>query len=225
MTSEEKRKQALVHILTTYQVETVVDIGAHHGEYASSLRSYGYQGRIVSVEPAPETHSVLTARAQNDPLWHVLPPMAISIRRGTRPFYRSPESDMSSLLPLRDEIKPLLSSAIPIQTLDVAVLDLQTLFQTASIPLEKTFLKLDTQGHDLAIVSNFAHSIPSLTGLQLELSLTPIYETEPEWLEAIAVLKNLGLIPILFIPGYFNRRTARLMAMDGVFVTALIPFP
>ena len=218
-----KRKQALAHILTTYQVESVLDVGAHQGEYAASLRACGYRGRIVSIEPVPESHAILTARAQDDPLWEVLPPMAVSDRPGPVEFHRSPESDLSSLLALREEIQPILSSARPTQTLNVTALDLQSVFQTAAIPIEKTFLKLDTQGHDLAIVKSFSQSIESLIGIQVELSLVPIYETEPEWLEAILTLQTLGMTPILFIPGYFNQRTARLFAMDGVFVRTPLP--
>jgi hypothetical protein len=34
----------------------------------------------------------------------------------------------------------------------------------------------------------------------------------------IAALKGLGFEPALFIPGYFNHRTARLISMDGIFL-------
>ena len=221
--SELKRKQALAHILNVYQVETVLDVGAHKGEYAGGLRDHGYRGRIVSIEPVPESHAILSLRAQDDPLWHVLPPMIVSDRPGAVPFYRNAESDMSSLLEIRDEIKPLLSRSIPIESINPPVFDLRTVFDIAAIPLEKTFLKLDTQGQDLAIVKSFSRAFDVLIGVQVELALVPIYQTEPQWLEAVGVLQALGLTPILFIPGYFNQRTARLFAMDGVFVREPVP--
>jgi hypothetical protein len=55
-------------------------------------------------------------------------------------------------------------------------------------------------------------------GIQLELSIVPVYEGERGYLDMISTLNELGFEPALFIPGYFNQRSARLISMDGVFL-------
>ena len=82
---ERKLKQPveqLARALTVQGIDAVIDVGANVGQYASSLRAAGWVGPILSIEPAPEAHAVLRARAADDPRWLVAPPMAIAERAG-----------------------------------------------------------------------------------------------------------------------------------------------
>src|SRR5258708_2991202 len=51
-------------------VNCVLDIGAHKGEYVDFLRSWvGYPGRIVSFEPTPQSFRAMAVRFGSDPKW------------------------------------------------------------------------------------------------------------------------------------------------------------
>jgi hypothetical protein len=50
------------------------------------------------------------------------------------------------------------------------------------------------------------------------LSLVRCYEGEADWRAMIDRLDALGMVPYLFIPGYFERKLARQLQIDGVFM-------
>lgn len=41
----------LVRLLHRYEIDLVLDVGAHRGDFGALLREAGYRGRIVSFEP------------------------------------------------------------------------------------------------------------------------------------------------------------------------------
>ena len=63
-------------------------------------------------------------------------------------------------------------------------------------------------------------AIQRLTGIQLELSLVPLYEGERLLRAMLDQLAGLGFEPWLFLPGYFERKLARQLQLDGVFMRA-----
>lgn len=201
-----------------HQISLVLDIGANVGQYAGRLRQAGWPGRIVSFEPLPEVHAILDAAAGGDPLWRVAPALAVGDHAGTVELHRSAESDMSSALTFRPEMAELLDSARYLGSVEVPMVRLDAVFDDYTGVQDRVFLKSDTQGCDFAVLDGAAAVLSRVIGIQLELAITPVYEGEPGWLEAIGRLDALGFAPVLFIPGYFNRRTARLLSMDGVFI-------
>jgi len=86
------------------------------------------------------------------------------------------------------------------------------------IPFQRPFLKTDTQGFDLRVLDG-AHSLLSdrIVGAQVELSVIPIYEAMPEFLEVIASMRQRGFT----LTGMFPVETDRAMRVyefDGIFV-------
>ena len=57
---------------------------------------------------------------------------------------------------------------------------------------ERIFLKLDTQGFDLEVFAGAAGVLDKIVGLQSELSLRPIYEGMPTYLEALQAFQATG---------------------------------
>lgn len=46
-------------ILQAAKIDTVIDVGANEGQFATALRGSGYQGRIISFEPLSAAHARL----------------------------------------------------------------------------------------------------------------------------------------------------------------------
>jgi FkbM family methyltransferase len=210
----------LVAVLERFGVSCVLDVGANIGQYAAGLRAWGYRGRIVSFEPLAGAHVALEARAAGDAGWQVAPRMALGASEGEVEIERSAESDMISILPqnaLLREISPSSRVAgherVPLRRLDVASGDHLR-------PSDVPFLKIDTQGYEPEVLEGAKMLLPRLAGVQLELALVPCYEGERGFRPTIDLMESLGFEPYLFLPGYFERKLARQLQIDGVFMRA-----
>jgi FkbM family methyltransferase len=51
------------------EIDMVLDVGANHGQYATSLRELGYSGWIYSYEPVKSIFDSLSARLTADDRW------------------------------------------------------------------------------------------------------------------------------------------------------------
>src|SRR5437016_4086371 len=63
-------------------VNCVLDVGAHHGEFGRLLRGFGYTDQIISFEPDPGSYSLLDERVSSDTRWRALR-MALGSENGT----------------------------------------------------------------------------------------------------------------------------------------------
>src|SRR6188474_3672939 len=61
-----KQRQRLLDALS---IDTVLDVGAHAGEFGQALRHGGYGQRILSFEPQAAMFERLRQTAAADPLW------------------------------------------------------------------------------------------------------------------------------------------------------------
>lgn len=207
----------LVNALERFAVDLVVDGGANEGQYAALLRDSGWDGPILSVEPIPELHAQLQARARRDPAWHVAPAVALGPTNGHALLEVSAEPDMSSLLPKSAFLERLSPSSRTVHKIEVPVVRLDELEPLASGPWQRVFVKLDVQGYEAAVLDGITTLWPRIVGVQLELSLVPLYQGEGDWRSTIDRMASLGYVPWLFLPGYVEPRRARELQMDIVF--------
>jgi len=208
----------LAAVLARFGITCVLDVGANCGQYGAMLRAWGYRGRIVSFEPLALAHIALAQRARADPGWEVAPRMALGERDGEVEIAVSAESDMSSILPqsaLLEEVSPssavIRREAVPLRRLDGVV-------GSYLRSDDRSFLKIDTQGYEAQVLAGTAGLIERLSGIQLEMSLLPIYEGEQDFRTTFDQLAAAGFEPYLLLPGYFERKLARQLQVDGVFM-------
>lgn len=213
-----KESRNLTTLLAHHGIDLVLDVGGNVGQYGKRLRRAGYGGRIVSFEPQTQAHTALVEAADGDSGWLVAPRMALGDSDEPLTLNLSPASDMSSALAMTEEMSGLLQSAAFTGTETVPQARLDSVFGDFAQAGDTVLLKSDTQGYDRAVLDGAAGILGRVRAIQLELSIVPVYVGEPSWRAMIDHLDGLGFVPSLFIPGYFNRRTARLIAMDGVFV-------
>lgn len=205
-------------VLANGRITVVLDVGANRGQYASSLRAWGYRGRIVSFEPLRGAHADLQQRAAGDPQWTIAPRMALGRAEGQIEIQVSAESDMSSVLPqsaVLQQVSPtsrvVAREQVPQDRLDRAAAPFIR-------PDDRIFLKVDTQGYEAAVLDGAAGLLPHLAGVQLELPLVPCYEGEVDFKAMLDRMTSCGFEPHLFLPGYFERKLARQLQVDVVFM-------
>ncbi len=204
-------------MLDHFGITLLLDVGANTGQYVGYLRNAGWTGRVVSFEPVAGVHGVLAGNAAADPAWEVAPAMALGAEDGEAEITCSNESDMSSLLPLRDEILAVSPSTAAGGTERVNVRALDSLFDDYAGADDRVFLKIDTQGFERAVLDGARNSLPRIAGLQVELSLIPLYEGEALWRELVDRLEAAGFDLRFVLPGYYDRHLHRMLQIDGIF--------
>jgi len=208
----------LTAFLKHHRIDTVLDVGANVGQYGQRLRDWGYEGRIISFEPLSTAHQKLGLRSAPDQHWTIAPRMAIGAENGEVEIQVSAETDMSSILPQSDLMKDISPTSMIEATERVPIHRLENVAPDYISADDRVFLKIDTQGFEPKVLDGAGQLLPHLIGLQLEMSLLPIYEGESDYLAMIQRLGDAGFKLHLVIPGYFERKLARQLEIDGVFI-------
>jgi FkbM family methyltransferase len=203
----------LRRLLREYDIDCVFDVGANTGQYGDLLRRcVGYKGRIISFEPNPVAFAALRRRVAADPLWQV-ENIALSDQEGELQLNVMHADLFSSLHAPTDKDTKLYVGAnevarqvpVVVKTLASVLPPLQ-----GALKFERPFLKMDTQGHDAAVVRGAGEHLPRFVGLQSELSIVKLYEGTLDYVETVKLYESLGYVVCAFMP---NNR--------GVFPTAI----
>lgn len=213
----------MFRLLSHHGVDAVLDVGANDGGYGRFLRAGGYQGEILSFEPLAEAHRALLETAACDTHWHIAPRMALGAEDCEIEINVAGNSTSSSILPMQE----LHAQAAP-QSRYVGVerVPLRRLDHVSHPVIERArtiFLKVDTQGYEVPMLQGAEALLPRLKGVQLELSLAPLYEGQALYLEMIELLCAEGFELWSIIPGFTDPCTGRMLQMDGVFFRVETP--
>ena len=84
--------------------------------------------------------------------------------------------------------------------------------------INRPFLKIDTQGYEDRVLAGATGILASFVGIELELSLVPLYEGQLLYDAMIDRLRGLGFELFGVFPGYVAETTGRTLQFDGVFV-------
>jgi FkbM family methyltransferase len=185
-----------------FEVDCVFDVGANYGQYAQRLRHMGFKGLILSFEPIPHAVQRMRAFALSDPRW-VVEQTALDVHPRTTRFNVMKDSQFSSLhLPDHTGTAAFLEQNSIQERISVETRTLANLFPSlqAQFAFRRPFLKMDTQGHDVAVVQGAGGCIERFVGLQSELALTPLYEHAHDYQEALEYYRSLGFRLSALIP-------------------------
>jgi FkbM family methyltransferase len=208
----------LALILEARGVDLYVDVGANIGQTGRGLRRWGYGGRILSFEPVADCHRRLCEAAARDHDWQVMNRCAIGDTDGEADILVSDALDLSSLAPPTSDLMAALPRARTTGRETVAVHRLDTLFRDGFPGFSRPFLKIDTQGHDFAVLRGASGILEHIFGVQIEMSLLQLYSGEPDYLDVLRFLHDAGFRPYLMTDRTFSRRLNRQLQIDGVFL-------
>jgi FkbM family methyltransferase len=205
-------------LLKWKDIDVVLDVGANIGQFAQGLREHGYRGRIVSFEPLSRAHHVLVDRRKEDPLWSVAPRMALGGSRGEVMLNISGNSVSSSLL---DMLPAHLAGAPESRFTGAELVRLETLDAVWDkvVPAEHRgiFLKIDVQGYENEVLKGAEQVLRNVTGVQLELSLVPLYDGQALYRDLIDRLGNRGFELCGVGTAFVDPATGRTLQVDGIF--------
>ncbi len=204
-------------LMSSFQIDVVLDVGANAGQYAQELRGdLGFPGRICSFEPLAAPFHVLQERAAEDPKWSAFN-FGLGDVTGKATINVAGNSESSSLL----EMLPRHLEAAPdsgfLGTEDIEVKTLDAVFDDLCAPGERVYLKIDTQGFESRVLRGADRCLARIDTVQVELSLTPLYVGEAPLVEMCQMLVGGGYTMVGLEPGFADPRTGQLLQADGIF--------
>jgi FkbM family methyltransferase len=208
----------LEQIINTYQIDTVIDIGANEGQFGSKIRKLGFEGQICSFEPVKKVYETLEKRTTDDQKW-IAYNIALGSEAGQMPINVSESSDFSSILD-PNEFGSVRFRGIKVartEMISVCRLD-DFLKKTTDLKGKRILLKIDTQGYDFQVFEGAKGILDNVCAIVSELSLIPIYHGMKDYLEMLGVYQRSGFSVSGIYPVSRNKQTLSLIEVDCVLV-------
>jgi FkbM family methyltransferase len=217
----ERSDAAKLHAVLGYlKTDLVFDVGANEGQYGRVLREIGFRGRIVSFEPLSSAHSVLTKAADGDAAWQIYARTAIGDREGEITIHIAGNNVSSSVLPMLAQHTDVAPESRYIGEEQVPVVRLDTVCPEYLRGAKSVYLKIDTQGFEAAVLRGANNLLSQCRAVQLEMSLTPLYEGQELWDYFVRELTGQGFQLWTVLPGIVERSTGRTLQFDAIFLRA-----
>lgn len=209
----------LVSLCEARDINTFLDVGANQGQFATDLRVAGFGGRIISFEPLSQAHARLADRAASDPNWVVGPRIAIGREEGECSINVSANSFSSSLLDMKEIHSACAPSSGYVGKEKITVKPLPAALESLAVPpSERLALKIDTQGYEAEVIAGAEALLLNVDVLFTELSLVPLYDGAPEFLEMFNRLVNHGYCCVALSHEFSDPRTGEMLQVNGTFV-------
>ena len=203
-------------LLNYYNINVIIDVGANIGQYAKTVRNAGFDGRIISIEPLSSAYQTLKSNSNLDSKWEALN-YGLGDYDGEAIINISANSESSSFLDMlpahikhRPESKFISKEKVNIKKIDSIYND----FYNDS---ERVFLKIDAQGYEYNIIEGAKKSLNNIIGLQIEISIEPLYKGDKLICEMINYLENKGFKLMSIEPGAIDNTSGQMFQIDGIF--------
>jgi FkbM family methyltransferase len=213
----------LMNVFERAEIECVLDVGAHRGEYGRLLREYGYDGHIVSFEPVAANAQILREHARLDPNWTVMQYALGATHEDDAPIHVSTRSDLASFRSLSSYgqgLWPENALTHEVERVEQRRLDNVLVGDLSDWRDHRLFLKIDTQGWEGKVMTGAGAYLDRILGMQVEVSVKPVYDGMTRYLETLALLETHGLeltgiFPVMRDP------ELRIVELDCVLIRSL----
>ena len=210
----------MVKLLHHHNVDCVVDVGANSGGFATTIRRLGYADRIISFEPLQRPYESLRKKASADGNWEAIQLAIGDIQRDVTINVSGNAGLSSSILPMLDSHVNAAPKSRYVGAESVRQDQLDNLLPAlGAAPRCRTFLKVDVQGYERSVLTGASRLLAerAIVGLQLELSLVPLYEGAMTYREGLDLADSLGMTIMGLDPVFADPTTGQLLQADAVF--------
>lgn len=203
-------------IMSTYQINLVLDVGANIGQYGTELREIGYKGSMVSFEPLSAAFNELKRRSERDPSWDVYN-FALGDKNETASINIAGNSYSSSLLDILPSHVKSAPESEYIGHEEIKVRTLDDFYSDIANDGDNVYLKIDTQGYEENVLRGAESSLEFIDTIQLEMSLTHLYRDGLLFDEMYDLLRRKGYVMVALESGFSDEDTGQLLQVDGIF--------
>jgi FkbM family methyltransferase len=202
-------------------IDLILDVGANNGGYGVLLRQMGYKGHIISFEPVKSCYNILKKTIGNDKKW-IAHNYALGAEDQVLAINVPKSNDFASFLDVSHGAKKIWANDFSTMTRErVQVKALDHVFKDLVRDLgrqRQIFLKMDTQGFDLEVFKGAKQTIQKTVGIQSEISVMPIYENMPDYIESLSCYRENGFELTGLYPVSRNMQTLLVVEFDAVLI-------
>lgn len=210
----------LTYLLRELEINLVLDVGANVGQYGSELRRIGYQGMIFSFEPVKQAYEELCTLSKNDEHWRTFN-FALGSTEEILGINVASATNLSSFFISNERAHQYFQIQAPIvEVQNVKVHRLDTLLPLIynNMKPPRILLKMDTQGFDVQVMKGAHGCLNNIMAVQSELSVLPLYEQMPNYLEALSLYKEYGFEVTGLYPISRDKNNLVVMEFDGFLI-------
>jgi FkbM family methyltransferase len=191
----------LADFIAERRIDLVYDVGANTGQFATSLRTGGYKGDIVSFEPIKSVFETLARNSRSDAKWMVHN-CGLGSVKGEAKINVSRDTVYSSILSEDEfalEHNPW-AAVERTEEIRIDTLDAVSVGATANV-----LVKIDTQGFERQVLEGGTKTIQQAVGVLMELPIMHLYKGTWEFHEALAHMMSIGFVPSQITPVSFEK--------------------
>ena len=214
---EQSENARFISMLRTHNVNLIFDVGANAGQFGVLLREIGFDGKIVSFEPLSDARESLQNISRNDPLWQIALQTAIGEENGEIEIQIAGNSHSSSILDMLDTHVRAAPDSKYIGKEKVALRKLDSIAPDYMDSNSIAFIKIDTQGYETQVMNGAKKLMSQIVGLQVEISLVPLYKGQCLFDEMLKKLKKDGFELWSISSVLSDPNTAQLLQVDATF--------
>lgn len=203
------------HLMTLFELQhinCVLDIGAHHGEYARRLRDeIGYKDWIISFEPCRESFAHLSQNMNGDSKWYGYR-TALGDQQARLEMNVFAATDLNSFRSANTSVTTNTLTAhfasrgkesVEVQRLDHMMASIKERIFSLDSELGQSlrvFMKMDTQGYDINVFRGAKDCLTEVIALQSELPCRRLYQDVPSMGDSLNEYESMGYLPSFFFP-------------------------
>lgn len=202
--------------LTTLNIKTVIDAGAHEGDFARMIRKLLPDAKVISFEPLRETFQALENSMRGVSGFEAFN-YALGDIDETVEMNRSDSTQSSSLLPMAELHKQAFPETAHATTETVKVRRLDSVLDGLELQPE-ILLKIDVQGYEDKVILGGENVVARARALIVEVSFQKLYEGQPLFDDVYLLLKERGLVYMGNLYQLLNPADGCVLQADALFI-------
>jgi FkbM family methyltransferase len=203
------------HWFVNSGIKTVMDVGAHMGEFAQRIRAMLPNAELVCFEPLQEPFSKLTQRFEGQPNFHAVR-CALGEKAGQCEIHHNEYAPSSSLLPMADLHKQSFTFAVKEKTEVIEVRRLSDVARELNLR-DPLLLKLDVQGFEDKVIAGGEDVVARAKIIIIEVSFQPLYKGGPLFDDIYRILKERGFTYTGNYDQLLSPKDGRALQADAIF--------
>lgn len=204
-------------IIQKLNIDLIIDVGANAGQYGELTRMLGYKNNLVSFEPLKNVFTNLNAVANKDDRWTAFN-YALGEKNYTTEINVSKNTFSSSILNINDKHIEAAPEAVFVQKETIEVKTLDSIYPSIANGYKNVFLKIDVQGFEKNVLDGAINSLNTIKGVQLEMSLAPLYHNETTFTQMLIFMESKGFELVSLENSLVDNDTSFLLQADGIFI-------